>query len=389
MADSPKPEPDAADRKEIRYRVLSVKTIWWASGLIVAVGLGAAVWLLLAFGHGDEQDRNQLEAIKTAGTIVLGTGGAAALLLAARRQRTAEIALKQKDRDQAHQERVAAATEADSAARRITDLYTKAADQLGSDKAPVRLAGLYALERVAQTNPDQRQTIVDVLCAYLRMPYQIPGDPPALDADEPTVTRYREQMQEREVRLTAQRLISAHLQPGLNPDADTVFWRDIDLDLTGAILINFALRRGALRAATFESAQFEGNAALSGTRFSHVAEFDSARFNGAAHFDDVRFGHLARFRETQFNGRVVFDGASFEGTARFVGARFSDRAQFGAARFGHIALFDDARFEGDALFQACRFNRDVGLVNTMFEHGTPDQLARFLPQASKSGGGGI
>jgi hypothetical protein len=98
-----------------------------------------ATWLLLAYGQGDERARTQLEAIKTAGTIGVGTGGAAALLLAARRQRTAEIALKQKDRDQVHQERVAAATEADAAARRITELYTKAADQLGSDKAPVRL----------------------------------------------------------------------------------------------------------------------------------------------------------------------------------------------------------------------------------------------------------
>ncbi|HWM04943.1 MAG TPA: hypothetical protein VNP92_21600 [Actinophytocola sp.] len=42
---------------------------------------------------------------------------------------------------QAHQERVAAAAEVDAEARRVTDLYTKAVDQLGSDKAPVRLGG--------------------------------------------------------------------------------------------------------------------------------------------------------------------------------------------------------------------------------------------------------
>jgi hypothetical protein len=66
----------------------------------------------------------------------------------------------------------------DATERRVTELYTKAADQLGSDKAPVRLAGLYALERLAQDSPGQRQTIVNVICAYLQMPYTPPGIAP-------------------------------------------------------------------------------------------------------------------------------------------------------------------------------------------------------------------
>jgi hypothetical protein len=85
------------------------------------------VWLLLAnFGH--DTNSNRLDVIKTAGSIVIGTGGAA-LLLIARRQRFVELY----------------GTE-----RRITDLQTKAAQLLGSDQAAVRLAGLYALERLAQ-----------------------------------------------------------------------------------------------------------------------------------------------------------------------------------------------------------------------------------------------
>ncbi|MEV4894337.1 hypothetical protein AB0K48_33620 [Nonomuraea sp. NPDC055795] len=54
----------------------------------------------------------------------------------------------------------------------VTDRYGKAVEQLGSAQAPVRLGGLYALEQLGQDNPDpeMRQTIVDVICAYLRMP---------------------------------------------------------------------------------------------------------------------------------------------------------------------------------------------------------------------------
>ncbi len=56
----------------------------------------------------------------------------------------------------------------------ITDRYTKAIDQLGAvlpgDKPnlEVRLGGIYALERIARDSPRDQQTIMDVLCTYVR-----------------------------------------------------------------------------------------------------------------------------------------------------------------------------------------------------------------------------
>jgi hypothetical protein len=140
--------------------------------VLVAV---AAVWLLLGFGL----DGSKLDAIRTGGTLGIGLGGMVVLWLAVRRQRSNELDLLQKYEahqlaegvaahneavaadNRAHQQLVAQEARNDAAERRITELYTKAADQLGSDKAPVRLAGLYALERLAQSNPLQRQAIVN------------------------------------------------------------------------------------------------------------------------------------------------------------------------------------------------------------------------------------
>jgi hypothetical protein len=42
----------------------------------------------------------------------------------------------------------------------------------------VRLTGLHVLERLAQNTPEQRQTIVDVICAYLRMSHTPAGKQP-------------------------------------------------------------------------------------------------------------------------------------------------------------------------------------------------------------------
>jgi hypothetical protein len=124
--------------KDKPRRPLSTHAIFISAALAALFAVGAAWLLLTLYGHGTDEDRARLDAIRTVGTIVLGAGGAIALLLAARRQQTAE-------RDLAHKERIQLHAEQDATERRITELYLKAADQLGSDKAPVRLAALRAL----------------------------------------------------------------------------------------------------------------------------------------------------------------------------------------------------------------------------------------------------
>lgn len=141
----------------------------------------------------------------------------------------------------------------------ITELYTHAVDQLGAKDAPVRLGGLYALERLAQNNPTQRQTIVNVICAYLRMPYTPPDDhPPGEDAPEEAYSRYEQRRQELQVRLTAQRILEAHLRP----KEAAVFWADIDLDMTEAHLHQLNLSTCHIHQAQFDGAQFTGNTDL-------------------------------------------------------------------------------------------------------------------------------
>lgn len=344
-----------------RYIVLSHKTIVAWAVLIVVAGTGLAVWLLIAYGH-----RDPLGAIRTAGTVVVGSGGGAALLLAARRQRAVEIALQQKDRDQtdvarthALQEQVAAENRADALERRITDLYTKAVEQLGSDKAPVRLGGLYALERLAQDNERQRQTIVNVLCAYLRMPYQLP-DPD----DEETLAARR---QEREVRMTAQRLITDHLRSDLSQ-----FWRDIAINLAGATLIDFALLDGAPRWASFKSATFTGPTVIAATTFPDYTSFEGARFTGSVNIVESTFQGKAQFDGATFDDIAIFDGwlqserVTFQNEAGFQKAKFNKRTSFSGARFHRSASYREATFDGEASFHSARFLSDADFGDAVF-----------------------
>src|SRR5580693_394103 len=50
----------------------------------------------------------------------------------------------------------------------VTDRYTKAIEQLGSDKLDVRIGSIYALERVARDSAKDHPTVMEVLAAFIR-----------------------------------------------------------------------------------------------------------------------------------------------------------------------------------------------------------------------------
>jgi Pentapeptide repeats (9 copies) len=262
-----------------------------------------------------------------------------------------------------HQEIATVLSDLDGAGGRTTELYAEAVQQLGSDEAPLRFDGLCALEELGQGNPAHRQAIVNVICAYLRAPF--PPTAPASNPGPKTAEGWTEPglasetridgiafswHQERQVRLTAQRILAEHLrddrardQRSSNPPGSR-FWDNIRLDLSGATLIDFDLVNGVTADANFHRAAFAGD-----------ASFDEAAFNGAAGFGGVVFG-----------GDASFGGAAFTGAARFGGATFTGAARFGGATFTGAASFPEAAFGGDALFSGATFSRGAGFRRAEF-----------------------
>jgi uncharacterized protein YjbI with pentapeptide repeats len=374
-----------------------------AAGALVVLAVAVVVWFVLLRRYGGQGAQVQLDAIRTAGTLVIGTGGAVALLLTARRQRYTELALVHTDRD---------ATE-----RRITELYTKAADQLGSEKAPVRLAGLHALERLAQNTPEQRQTIVDVICAYLRMPYTPPtrsstgvlgrsyrSPGPARRrrsrtlTDRPphaTPTSQRAQQeraeQEQQVRLTAQNILMRNLRVvdqrrqhwwhrSSPPEASA--WPDIRLDLTGALLLKFSLLECQLDSAVFTDAQFTGGADFGSAHFTGEADFGSAHFTGEADFGGTQFTGEADFGGTQFTGEADFGGTQFTNMANFTWVHFTDSANFEDAQFNDRAVFRGAQFAELVNFWAAHFNGRADFASVQFTDMVSFEGALFIDMAN-------
>ncbi|MFE3173612.1 pentapeptide repeat-containing protein [Amycolatopsis sp. NPDC059090] len=351
-----------------RLQELTPKAMWATVAAITVLTAGAVVslwWAATRGLTGAALVTARFDALKIGLSIGVGSGGIVALYLAWRRQRSTEADLDNRERALAHQRDVSNDVRADATARRITELYTKAVEQLGSDKGPVRLGGLYALERLAQDNAEQRQTIVNVLCAYLRMPYQPLAAPPNDDhdaVDANLLQQYREQLQEREVRITAQRILEEHVKPA----RDEAYWGERDLDLAGAYLYNVALTSIRVGEVRFDGATFAGDAKFGDANFTRTAKFGDATFTRTAWFSNATFSGDAKFGYATFTRNAWFGGAVFARNAWFGRAVFESDAKFGGAIFAGEAKFGGATFHGDAKFGGVTFEGDAWFNGTTF-----------------------
>ncbi|WP_433338799.1 pentapeptide repeat-containing protein [Spirillospora sp. CA-294931] len=339
---------------------LKVWPLWLylAAGIVVVAVTALVVWKLWETAGGDP--KLQIEAVRIGSTVGFGAGGLYLLILAARRQWLQERMHRYQEhvdaRDHVLQERLADQTERDADERRITELFSSAAEHLGSEKAAVRIAALYTLERLANDNPPHQQAIVDIICAYLRMPSR-----PAQDEDQ--------------VRLTAQRLLLAHLHPEA-----PAHWDLIDVDLAGATLTGFSLAGCRVANSHFRGAKFEGDTDFREATFARTADFGSAHFVGNARFDHASFEDGANFDQAAFSGDAHFAVVSFAQEARFykanfhrlgffTGTRFSRGSLFCWATFTGAAVFTDTGFFGRADFSSATFVDDV-----VFDSPQPENI---------------
>jgi hypothetical protein len=181
--------------------------------------------------------------------------------------------------------------------------FARSVELLGNEADQVRVGALYSLVWLAGSNPRYKQTVLEVLCAYLRRPFDHPElrDEPdgAAEESDPEADR------EREVRLTAQRLITDVLPWGTDPDP-----RIYDLDLSGARLEHFRLEGRRIGRLIARRARFHGITRLGQLEASKPVLFTDASFLGRLDLHAARLDGGVSFQRAQFRDDVVLDRAA-------------------------------------------------------------------------------
>ncbi|MEU2358597.1 pentapeptide repeat-containing protein [Streptomyces misionensis] len=299
------------------------------------------------------------DLVKLSFGVVAGAGALVALVVAYRRQRV--------DEDGALRE----------ATRLHTERFTTAVGQLGHDSAAVRLGGVHALAGLADDAPTRelRQTCIDVLCSYLRLPYTAEADLPAGDAE----ARHN-YLALREVRHTVIRLIRDHLR--LETE-HLHSWQGHDFDFTGATFDGGDFTEATFSGGTvsFDEAAFSGGeVAFHRTTFSSKVSFNAAKFSGGAVvFSGATFsGSTLEFGKATFSGSMVYFNrlTVCDGVLNFYGAAFSGGAvKVKEGRFsGGTVSFHSTTFSGSTVnFHGTRFSGSaVDFKEAVFSSGTVD-----------------
>ncbi|WP_051043519.1 pentapeptide repeat-containing protein, partial [Nocardia cerradoensis] len=312
----------AVTRSAGRMRLSTAVALAVLTGVLIAV---VAEWILFAAFH-PQRGGTSVDVTKLALTVVGGVGGVVALVIAYRRQRDIEQG-------------------------RFVERFGAAAAQLGATDVAVRIAGVYAMAGVADESDGlRRQQCIDVLCGYLRLPYDAAHgssgrtkrvvtlpNPRVEDLDDPgKVEEHHEyRSNDREVRATIVRVIVAHLRP-----ESEYSWSTNDFDF----------RTAYLEDADFRHTTFSGTTWFDNATFSGHTAFDRATFSGTTGFIAATFAGTTRFHNATFSGTAWFDNATFSGTTRFGGATFSGTAWFNDTIISGPLSFDEATFSGLTYF---------------------------------------
>ena len=329
--------------------LLTVLVKWWGGWPTTSPASGAGVGGATKAGAGTNQNNGAFEAVKSALTAVAGIGGVAYLVIKYRTEQreTAGIADKK---------------------------ISAAVDQLGSDKASTRIAGVYALTDIADRYKDSyRQRVVDILCGYLRSDRETYP----LGADgKPATDQPRSGDADKAVESTILSVMRDHLRRKCTDDetGKTIVQTVDDDQLWCACTFDF---RGATfhEAVDLTSSTFECVPNFRGTKFERNADFRGTHFTRDAHFDGAHFTGNAYFRRTHFTRDAHFDGAHFTGNADFRVATFKRVADFHGATFKRVAYFVMAHFTSGLYFSGAHFTRDAYFGGA---HFTRDAYADFF-----------
>jgi hypothetical protein len=319
-----------------------VGTVVGAIGLLMTV----AGWVRL------DGEATLAEALRTGGLAAAAVVALYALWLNDRRRKIDEERqdIERRRHDLENQRHTLEQTRQNMEAQRMQhdrerstdERFARSIELLGNDADQVRVGALHALAGLARSRSEYTQTVLDVLCAYLRRPFDHAHYARLRGVEDDSVKESADADRERQVRLTAQRLIGELLPESGNGRGPTY-----DLDLTGATLEYFDLSERVVGQLTARSVNlYEANA-----------------FGGMEIYGD------AWFTSAHSWGKFIAQGTTFHKRAWFSGFEADQLVDFKQSKFDGVTKLAQAKFSGKVVLRGSKFAQPVDLNHSSFSGG--------------------
>ena len=292
--------------------------------------------------------------------------------------------------------------------------YTKAVEQLGDEKAPIRMGGVYTLVGLVDEwieekslSDDERfkegQVIINNLCAYIRSPFALASYYDELSEDAPSLEgSYKDKKEEfyvdkaildseADVRLSIIKEIHDRIQ---GPDKNTPgAWSDFEYDFSGSTFfypidltnsyyakpINFSgsTYKGWANftdstyqgEANFSDSTYQGEANFRGSTYKSGADFRGSTYHAWANFTDSTYQAWANFSGSTYKGEANFSGSTYKGGANFSRSTHQGGANFSRSTYQGRANFSDSTYQGGANFSRSTYQAWANFSRSTYQGG--------------------
>ena len=292
--------------------------------------------------------------------------------------------------------------------------YTKAVEQLGDEKAPIRMGGVYTLVGLVDEwieekslSDDERfkegQVIINNLCAYIRSPFALASYYDELSEDAPSLEgSYKDKKEEfyvdkaildseADVRLSIIKEIHDRIQ---GPDKNTPgAWSDFEYDFSGSTFfypidltnsyyakpINFSgsTYKGWANftdstyqgEANFSDSTYQGEANFRGSTYKSGADFRGSTYHAWANFTDSTYQAWANFSGSTYKGEANFSGSTYKGGANFSRSTYKGEADFTDSTYKVGANFTDSIYQGWANFTDSTYKDIAYFTGSIYKGG--------------------
>ena len=363
----------------------------WFHARILSSGIvgGSYAFLLPAVMGLEEGSINSGGAAALRQAILLATGGLIALIALGETRRKNDNDREAAENLRAHQENMLIQQkeqfEANSFKERKAERrerYTKAVEQLGDEKAPVRMGGVYTLvglvdewleEESIEKYEDrlkEGQVIINNLCAYIRSPFTLASRYDELSKDNPISEGiYKDNQQkfysdkaelkaEADVRLGIIQEIHDRIQ---GPDKNTPgAWSNFEYDFSGSTFFYPIDLTNSYYAKpiNFSGSTYKGEANFSDSTYKSWANFTDSTYKSWANFSDSTYQALADFSDSTYKDVADFSDSTYKSWANFTDSTYKDVADFSDSTYQYWAIFSRSTYKGWAIFSRSTY-KDV------------------------------
>lgn len=280
--------------------------------------------------------------------------------------------------------------------------FLKAVELLDSAHSYTRLGGVHALvaladeyltdeSLLAEEKRTEGQRIVDVLCAYIRAPFELVFRYDELSQDKPNPHgSYRENYQEfsihraellAEAKVRQQTLQEIHRRLRHFPQGDRRSyvegsWSGFEYDFSNSVFFY---------PVDMKDSWYQNSVDFSGCTYYASAEFSGSTYERSAYFCDSTYYDWVFFNNSTYFGEAQWSGSTYHDSARFNWSVYYDEVSFHDSVYGGSVFFDQSLYYDEALFYSSTYRGEAGFDGSLYRGSVFVSDSVFVSEVSLYG----